>query len=455
MRTVPLKLAVCVVTALAVSFFPCPAAAEHYQLYGLGDVVDITAVNSRILVHLAYSTPDNFLREDVYGDLEACYLRREVADQLSKAQELLEGRKKGFRLLAYDCLRPRTIQYEMWRLVKGTRQEPYVAEPEKGSIHNYGAAVDLTIADEKCVPLNMGTPFDSFSEAAQPRLEKQMLKQGRLTKDQVANRKLLREIMQEAGFGGIPDEWWHFQACDLATAVTRYPAVEFFLPEEWAMAVLRQAADLQRDDNGYCLMVQGSRKKLYLIKYDAIELVYDVALGMGGLGKMREGDYKTPLGDYTIKWMVSKRGPRKENPGGVGSFIVDGKTYAVLDTELFFGDPTAITVETLPDGTRMVSDSPFERSITAEELAIAQGEKLWTDAYGGKDAYVMALDYPNERDRAEGRTGSCIEIHASVPLEREGYRNYRGTLGCIALYPAFAAKIYERVNPGTRVRIVE
>jgi D-alanyl-D-alanine dipeptidase len=454
-KTFALKLTVSALMALAVSFFPYPLTADQQIPYGVSDIVDITYLNHRILVHLVYSTPDNFLRDDFYGDLDACYLRREVAEMLSRAQDALERRKKGLRLMVYDGLRPRTIQYEMWRMVKGTLQQPYVAEPERGSVHNYGAAVDLTIADETGAPLNMGTPFDSFGEASQPRYEKKMLKQGRLTRGQIANRELLRSVMKEAGFIGLADEWWHFEACDLETAVKRYPAVEFFMPEEHALDLLRQAAALPRDAHGYCLLVKGSQKKICLIKDDVIELVFDAALGAGGLGKMREGDYKTPLGDYRIKWMVSTRGPRKENPGGVGSFIVDGKTYAVLDTELFFGDPTTITVETLPDGTRRVSENVLDRSITPEEIAIAQSEKLWTDAYGGKDAYVMALDYPNAMDRAEGKTGSCIEIHASVNLDRVGYRNYGGTQGCVALYPAFARRIYERVNPGTAVRIVE
>lgn len=454
-KIVARKLAVSALMALAVSFFPHAGSADQSIPYGISDIVDITRINSRILVHLVYSTPDNFLRDDVYGDLDTCYLRREVAEMLGRAQDVLESKKKGLCLMVYDGLRPRSIQYEMWRTVKGTWQESYVAHPDTGSIHNYGAAVDLTIADEKGAPLNMGTPFDSFGEASQPRYEKQLLKQGRLTKGQIANRQLLREAMKEAGFSGIPDEWWHFQACDLQTAVNRYPIVEFFLPEESAIALLREAADVPRDANGYCLLVKGSQKKICVIKNDVIELSFDVAVGAAGLGKAREGDYKTPLGDYRIKWMVSKRGPRKDNPGGAGSFIVDGRTYAVLDTELFFGDPTTITVETLPDGTRRVSENVLDRSITPEEIAIAQSEKLWTDAYGGKDAYVMALDYPNELDRAEGKTGSCIEIHASCNLERSGYRNYGGTQGCIALYTAFARRIYERVNPGTWVRIVE
>jgi murein L,D-transpeptidase YafK len=67
----------------------------------------------------------------------------------------------------------------------------------------------------------------------------------------------------------------------------------------------------------------------------------------------------------------------------------------------------------------------------------------------------MALDYPNTEDRAQGKTGSCIEIHASVNLEQVGYEDYKGTLGCVSLYPAYAKRIYDHVNPGTPVRIVE
>ena len=68
---------------------------------------------------------------------------------------------------------------------------------------------------------------------------------------------------------------------------------------------------------------------------------------------------------------------------------------------------------------------------------------------------MMALDYPNTKDRSEGKTGSCIEIHASLNLEKAGYKNYKGTHGCIAMYPAYAKRIYEYVNPETSVRVVE
>lgn len=432
-----------------------PAPANGTEECATGDLVALPPPQSAIRVRLAYSTSDNFLKEDVYGDLEECYLRAEVMEMLTAAQKLLEKKRSGYQLVVYDCLRPRSVQYRMWRLVKGTERERYVADPEKGSMHNYGAAVDVSIADEQGNLLDMGTPFDHFAELSQPRHEDRFLKAGLLTEEQAGNRTLLRDVMEGAGFQAIPDEWWHFNAFSPDEVKRRYEIVEFLLPGEEAENALRKAGDLPRDENGFCLLVEAGKKKIYLIEDEIIKLVFDVALGKGGLGKTREGDHKTPLGDYRIKWMVSRNGPPKQNPGGLSSLVIEGKTYAVLDTELYFGDLIQIRVKTLADGTRKVSRDPDDRPLTREEIEIARGEELWTDAYGGAQACVMALDYPNEEDRALGRTGSCIEIHASVNLELTGYDNYNGTLGCISLYPAYARRIYEHVNPGTPVRIIE
>jgi len=435
-----------------------PALAEQliqYNIEDVEDIVDITHLNNRILVNLAYSTSNNFLHEDVYGDLQICYLRKEVAEKLDKAQTILEKKRRGYRLVVYDGLRPRNVQYKMWRMVKDTPQQEYVADPEEGSIHNFGAAVDLSIVDDQGNLLDMGTPFDYFGDLAQPRYEKRFLEEGRLTKEHAENRKLLRDVMEEAGFQGIADEWWHFNAFSPAEVTRRYKIVEFLLPLSKIKTVLNESKGLLRDKNGFCVLVKGAERKLYLIENSAITFVFDIAIGERGLGKKREGDHKTPLGDYTIKWMVSRNGPPKQNPGGVQSFVFDGHTYAVLDTELYFGDLAHIRVKVLPDGTRKVSHDLNDRPITPEEIKIAHGERLWTDAYGGKDSYVMALNYPNNKDRSEGKTGSCIEIHASLNLEKEGYKKYKGTLGCIAMYPADAKRVYEYVNPGTPVRIVE
>ena len=432
-----------------------PVQANQPVPYVIEKVVAVSPPVSNIRVHLAYSTSDNFLHEDVYGELEECYLRREVVEMLATAQTLLEEKKKGYQLITYDCLRPRSIQYKMWRLVKGTKEEEYVADPEKGSIHNFGAAVDVSIVDQGGNPLDMGTPFDYFGDLAQPRYEDRFLEEGVLTHKQIENRRLLRTVMREAGFQTIPEEWWHFSAFSPEEVKRRYAIVEFLLSRSETDDVLRKAGDLPRDENGFCLLVEASRKKMYLIKNNIIQLVFDVALGKGGLGKTREGDHKTPLGDYRIKWMVSRDGPPKQNPGGLSSFVKEGKTYAVLDTELYFGDLANIRVKVLPDGTREVSEDVHDRSITPEEIEIARGEQLWTEAYGGRQVYVMALDYPNKKDRAQGKTGSCIEIHASGTLEKVGYKDYKGTLGCVSLFPAYAKRVYNHVNPGTPVRIIE
>lgn len=444
------------VVCIGLTYSLCyPSPSDQSSSYFLEDMLDVSKLNKSLLIRMAYSTPDNFLNSDVYGDLEACYLRKEVAEMLNRAQRVLDRKRKGYRLVVYDCLRPRSVQYKMWRLVKETEQEAYVADPRKGSIHNFGAAVDVSIVDSMGVPLDMGTTFDYFGELAQPKYEERFFDEGKLTEEHLQNRKLLREVMHEAGFRGIPDEWWHYNAFSLEEVKKRYSIVEFLLSRVETENVLLKVKDLPRDENGICILVDGSRKKLYLIKGDTIKLVFDAALGKGGLGKEKEGDHKTPLGDYRIKWMVSRSGPLKLNPDGLSSTIVEGKTFAVLDTELYFGDLEAIRVKMLPDGTRKVSDDMRDRPISRKEIAIAQGEKLWTDAYGGENATVMALDYPNSADKKQGKTGSCIEIHASLKLEEAGYDDYTGTLGCISLYPAYAERVYAFVNPGTPVRIIE
>jgi len=365
--------------------------ADQPSRYNIEDIVDITTLNDRILVKLAYSTTENFLHEDVYGNLETCYLRKEAAEKLDKAQTLLEKKREGYRLVVYDGLRPRDVQYKMWRLVKGTPQQGYVADPEKGSFHNFGAAVDLSIIDDKGSLLDMGTPFDYFGDLAQPRYEERFLKEGKLTKKQIENRSLLREVMQKAGFQGIIDEWWHFNAFSYDEVKRRYRIVEFLLPLSKIKEVLKEAEGLKRDKNGFCIFVKGAERKLYLIEQNTIRLMFESAVGERGLGKTREGDHKTPLGNYRIKWMVSKNGPPKKNPGGVSSFVVDGQTYAVLDTELYFGDLKKIRVKVFPDGTRKVSNDVNDRPITPLEIRIAQSERLWTDAYGGENAFVRQM----------------------------------------------------------------
>ncbi len=194
---------------------PLPSAAGYGTLEkSMRDagLVDISVAAPGILVDLKYSSTDNFLRMDVYGDLQTAFLRREAAEKLAKAQKKLADLKPDFHLLVYDAARPRRVQYIMWEKVNLPDKINYVANPETGSIHNFGMAVDLTVANNDGKPLDMGTEFDYFGPLAQPQLEPAFLADGKLSKEQISNRELLRSVMRSGGFYGIETEWWHFVA---------------------------------------------------------------------------------------------------------------------------------------------------------------------------------------------------------------------------------------------------
>lgn len=191
-------------------------------------VVDASSLVPELLVDLKYATEDNFLKRNVYGELRRCYLQKDAAKMLAAASKLLRQRDAKLRLLAYDCLRPRRVQLQMWEVVKGTPEQSYVANPHSktGSIHNYGCAIDLTVASDDGKPLEMGTPFDHFGVEAQPRKETTLVVKGAITFEALANRLLLREVMVRAGFLPIGNEWWHFNCATHSQTRKRYTIVE-------------------------------------------------------------------------------------------------------------------------------------------------------------------------------------------------------------------------------------
>lgn len=220
-------LAQCVVATAQVPK-KAPQASVEQTLSAAPGLVDAKTVVSDLQVELKYATDDNFIGRNVYGDLKKCYLQKEAAQSLAKAAALLTKVDPGLRLLAYDCVRPKSVQKQMWEVVKGTPQQSYVANPHSkmGSIHNYGCAIDLTLAKADGSPLDMGTAFDHFGKEAQPRAESKLLSKGKLTHQQVANRLLLRRIMVEAGFYTISNEWWHFNCATSAQTRKRYKMVQ-------------------------------------------------------------------------------------------------------------------------------------------------------------------------------------------------------------------------------------
>jgi len=189
-------------------------------------LVDIHTLDPDIQVNLKYSSPDNFLGKDIYGNLDKCWLQREIALKLANAQKLLKKKHPELNLTVFDAVRPRRFQRQMWEQVKGTPARHYLANPFSGSIHNYGAAVDLSIVDTAGRELDMGTAFDCFGELSQPRYEKKFLRQGLLTQTQVNNRRLLRSVMTEAGFLPLRNEWWHFNGLPEKEVRRKYKIIE-------------------------------------------------------------------------------------------------------------------------------------------------------------------------------------------------------------------------------------
>jgi D-alanyl-D-alanine dipeptidase len=159
--------------------------------------VNLKNYSKDFIFDMKYATADNFLKEKVYP-CDECYLRVKTVRALLEAnKEFLE---KGYKIKIYDCYRPKAIQKKMWKIVPDAN---YVANPKKGSIHNRGGAVDISLVDSTGTELNMGTKFDFFGkEAAHDYLD--------FSEEILANRKLLKEIMLQHNFKSFDSEWWHY-----------------------------------------------------------------------------------------------------------------------------------------------------------------------------------------------------------------------------------------------------
>lgn len=194
-------------------------------------LVNIQTLDPEILVELKYATPDNFMKKNVYGELTHAYLQLEMARKLVQASKYIQLKKPGFKLIVYDAARPNSVQYKLWDAlddlkIPGRQKTQYVADPKIGSNHNYGCAIDLTVVDEKGIPLDMGTKYDFFGPLAYPRSEQEMLRQGKLSSKQIANRMILRKAMVKAGFTVNTTEWWHFDGMSKKMARAKYGMIK-------------------------------------------------------------------------------------------------------------------------------------------------------------------------------------------------------------------------------------
>jgi zinc D-Ala-D-Ala dipeptidase len=162
-------------------------------------MVDLKQTNTTLLFDLRYAGKNNFMHQKLYPPIKTTYMRKVAADSLAAVQRELN--KQGLGLKIFDAYRPYSVTEKLWEPVKDDR---YAADPKKGSGHNRGIAVDLTIirlSNKK--ELNMGTGFDNFSDTAHHSFTN-------LPDTVLQNRLLLKACMEKHGFKALDSEWWHY-----------------------------------------------------------------------------------------------------------------------------------------------------------------------------------------------------------------------------------------------------
>ncbi len=159
--------------------------------------VELKSLDSSFVYDIRYATTHNFVHRKMYP-CGKCFVRPVVAQALLKIQKELKLRGWGLKL--FDCYRPGKVQQILWHI----RPDPrYVADPKKGSMHNRGVAVDLTIVDQNGKELDMGTPFDYFGKKAYHAYK-------HLKDTVLKNRIFLKNLMMKYDMQPITSEWWHY-----------------------------------------------------------------------------------------------------------------------------------------------------------------------------------------------------------------------------------------------------
>ena len=162
-------------------------------------MADIKRYVPGILLDLRYATHNNFMHKRLYPVLTTTYLLLPAARALDSIETSLHAQGLGLKI--FDAYRPYSVTKKMWELIHDDR---YVADPAKGSGHNKGSAVDLTIIQLATgLELDLGTGFDNFTDSAHHSFMQ-------LPAEVLKNRQLLRSLMEHHGFTALETEWWHY-----------------------------------------------------------------------------------------------------------------------------------------------------------------------------------------------------------------------------------------------------
>jgi zinc D-Ala-D-Ala dipeptidase len=171
-------------------------SVQHYDGKPMADVKKIIP---GIRIELRYADTNNFLGKKIYPQITTAYLRKAAAIALSGVQKDLK--RRGLALKIFDAYRPYSATEIIWQQVQDER---YAASPAKGSGHNRGIAVDVTIIRlDNGAELDMGTGFDDFTDTAQHSFKA-------LPQAVLHNRQLLKTMMAKYGFEALETEWWHY-----------------------------------------------------------------------------------------------------------------------------------------------------------------------------------------------------------------------------------------------------
>ena len=177
---------------------------------------------SGIRMDLRYGSYHNVTGHDLYCGVQRAFVHRDALPKLKKTLAIIKKELPGYTLVIFDAARPMYAQAALKSTVAGTPYSNYVSSGKTGGLHNYGLALDLTLADSSGNLLDMGTDFDSFERCAGEVGEADALERGRLTQRQIDNRNVLRGVMKRAGWVTLNSEWWHFNAYTRAYTKEHY-----------------------------------------------------------------------------------------------------------------------------------------------------------------------------------------------------------------------------------------
>lgn len=257
-------------------------------------MIDVKKLAPGIILDIRYASTNNFTKKKHYL-VEKCLLCEPAAKRLARVQKNLE--KNGLGLKVWDCYRPLSVQKKLWDTVSDPR---YVADPKKGSRHNRGASVDLTLVDKNGHELPMPTEYDDFSEKAHRNYNK-------LSKEKIKNRQTLEKAMEAEGFIGLPTEWWHFDAPEWESYALRNeplesdallhdksaPPIQIPLETKQLITVITSSTE----------STTGTLQRWERLqqKWEKVGVPWPVSIGSGGLTSTKtEGDKKAPAGIFNV-----------------------------------------------------------------------------------------------------------------------------------------------------------